>query len=125
MQRIVLPHLHCKCYQRFTSYSNILHQAGTSFRTFVPGVSAHPYCTRDSCCNVTPRHALNARTKKEMCSCFDKTCAQQRKSVRHSVPITARALTQTSLSGVQLAWLIFCCEARRTLPPKKTVVRVH
>ena len=51
-----------------------------------------------------------------MCSCFDKTCAQQRKSVRYSVANTARALTQTSPSGVQLAWLIFCCEARRPLP---------
>ena len=54
------------------SISNVLQVTATYcikrnwrvFSTFVPGVSLHLnyFCT---CCNVTPSHALNARTKKD------------------------------------------------------------
>lgn len=47
----------------------------------------------------------HATLRKEMYSCFDKACAQKRKSVRD----------RTTVSGVQLAWLIFCFQARRGL----------
>ena len=35
-------------------------------RTFAPIVSAHPYCARNSLCDVMPRHALSARAVEEM-----------------------------------------------------------
>ena len=37
---------------------------GGQLRTFALIVFAHPYCARNSCRNVTPRHASSARAEK-------------------------------------------------------------
>ena len=40
------------------------HDDAMPFRTFVSIVSAYPYCARNSCRNVTPRHVSSARSEK-------------------------------------------------------------
>lgn len=37
-----------------------------ALETFMSIVTVHPYCTRNSCCNIMPRHTSSACAKEEI-----------------------------------------------------------